>query len=139
MYYFKELFDLNILLDKDILQTIVTGNRLSNSSIFAYKGIYYISDNNFHVYPLKKIFKYQLSGDLRGEWDETKRTAAYYADSYDIFKLELNNYNKKDIYCLSLSDYDGILFSNDKRTLNKIENDLWDEHILAYGGVDIVD
>jgi hypothetical protein len=61
-----------------------------------------------------------LSGDFRGEVDEVIDEASHYDGTVVIQYPEYS---------------DCIVLCNSKRTLNAIEKYLWDEHIMACGGV----
>ena len=74
--------------------------------------------------PIRKLgFKYMLSGDFRGEVDEVIDEA----NSYDgTVVIQYPEYS------------DCVVLCNSKRTLNAIEKYLWNEHIMAYGGISTI-
>lgn len=113
---------------KEIIISDKDNDRLENKfGIELDRGVYIYVDNELYLYhnwgeliPISKLgFKYILSGDFRGEVDEVIDQARM----YDCTVIEYPNYS------------DCIVLSNSKRDLNKIEKYLWDEHIMACGGV----
>ena len=73
--------------------------------------------------PVKDLgYKYMLSGDFRGEVDEVISQA----ECYGATVIQYPEYS------------DCIVLSNSKRDLKQIEKYLWDEHIMAFGGIDTV-
>ena len=84
----------------------------------------YVKDNSIfgHVISYKDLKKkFVLSGDFRGERDEVSDYA----------------YNDPEGDLVAIYYYgDYVLFGNNKRKLNKIEQELWDNHTMACGGID---
>ena len=113
---------------KEIIVSDKDRDRLENKfGIDNFRGVYiYVDDERYLYYkwgelvPISKLgFKHCLSGDFRGEVDEVIDLA----ESYDCTVIQYPKY------------LDCIVLSNSKRALNAIENNLWDSHIMACGGV----
>jgi hypothetical protein len=84
----------------------------------------YVKDNGTfgHVISYKDLKKkFVLSGDFRGERDEVSDYA----------------YNDPEGDLVAIYYYgDYVLFGNNKSKLDEIEKELWDNHIMACGGVE---
>ena len=115
---------------KEIIMSDKDKDRLENKFGVDLYGVYiYVNDERYlyhkwgELIPISKLgFKYILSGDFRGEVDEVIDLA----ESYDCTVIQYPKY------------LDCIVLSNSKRALNAIESNLWDEHIMACGGVGTV-
>ena len=113
--------------DKEIITTEDDEVRLDEEFGIYGKAVVIDIDGSLYVYynygnliPIKKLgFKYILSGDFKGDIDEVINQA----EMYNCTVIQYPDYS------------DCIVLSNSKRDLKNIEKYLWDEHIMAFGGV----